>query len=107
MQRDRGSIKWTSLMLPEHVELLNQLWEEDTKRSKPILDPQQLEDINHRLVYALENDKTITISIYDHAKEYHYTGKIKKTHPTHTHLLFQLENGSTMDIAFEKIIAIM
>ncbi|WP_419893407.1 YolD-like family protein [Oceanobacillus kimchii] len=40
---DRGTIKWTAMMLPEHAELLNQLKEKKNRKQKPILDEQQLE----------------------------------------------------------------
>ena len=38
MLKDRGTIKWTSLMLPEHVERLKNMWSETEKTAKPLLD---------------------------------------------------------------------
>lgn len=38
--KDRGTIKWTAMMLPEHVELLKQLEHEQQKVKKPELDEQ-------------------------------------------------------------------
>ncbi len=34
MIRDRGNIKWTAMMLPEHVKLLREWQEQDQVREK-------------------------------------------------------------------------
>ncbi|WP_277873765.1 YolD-like family protein [Fictibacillus sp. S7] len=45
MIRDRGSIIWTAMTLPEHVKQLRKLdWDQSTK-VKPELDEQQLQQI--------------------------------------------------------------
>jgi len=36
--KDRGNIKWTSLMLPEHVQMVKEIWKEEEKVQKPVLD---------------------------------------------------------------------
>ncbi|MGD7045763.1 YolD-like family protein [Jeotgalibacillus proteolyticus] len=43
-QNDRGTIKWTSLMLPEHVEMVKEIYKEQNKVDKPLLDEQQIQD---------------------------------------------------------------
>ena len=37
---ERGTKKWTSLMLPEQIEMLEQLDREQDRKEKPILDEQ-------------------------------------------------------------------
>ncbi|GAB3801050.1 YolD-like family protein [Virgibacillus kimchii] len=59
MVNDRGNIKWTSLMLPEHVQLIKEMWEEDDKKEKPILDEQQIEEIIMKLRMALHDNLTV------------------------------------------------
>ncbi|MED1749275.1 hypothetical protein [Bacillus zhangzhouensis] len=41
MLRDRGAIKWTAMMLPEHVARLKHDLAETKKTDKPIIDEQQ------------------------------------------------------------------
>ncbi|MDE1442222.1 YolD-like family protein, partial [Bacillus licheniformis] len=36
--KDRGSIKWTAMMLPEHVVLLRELESIQNKVKRPVLD---------------------------------------------------------------------
>ncbi|MET3574841.1 YolD-like family protein [Bhargavaea ullalensis] len=54
MIRDRGNIKWTAMMLPEHLKLLRE-WQEGEERREPAEpDSQQLEEWDRLLHEALE-----------------------------------------------------
>ena len=44
MIRDRGRIKWVTMMLPEHVKLLREYNESLDKAEKPVLDEQKYEE---------------------------------------------------------------
>ncbi|ASF38202.1 YolD-like family protein [Halobacillus halophilus] len=63
--RDRGTIKWTSLMLPEHVEALQLLWKEDEQVEKAILDEQQLEEIDFALQRAKSDSLPIVLKYHN------------------------------------------
>ncbi len=64
---DRGTMKWTSLMLPEQVEMLKNLWAEQDYKEMPTLDEQQIMENNMLLQEALENDLQIRIKYFaDH-----------------------------------------
>lgn len=76
MVNDRGSIKWTSIMMPEHVEMLQEILEEQEHQEKPILDEQQIEEINQKLWMALVNGLTIELKYYDNHDFYKAKGKI-------------------------------
>ncbi|MCM3440892.1 YolD-like family protein [Metabacillus halosaccharovorans] len=67
MIRDRGNIKWTSMMLPEHVKLLRDWSEEDTYQERPELDEQQLEQFNETICMAMEEHMELVFTYYkDH-----------------------------------------
>lgn len=76
MVNDRGTIKWTSIMMPEHVEMLQEILEEQDRKEKPILDEQQQEEINLKLWMALKNDLTVELKYYDKHDFYKAKGKI-------------------------------
>lgn len=78
MVHDRGSIKWTSLMLPEHVELLKSIWNEDKKVVKPILDEQAIEALNTQLIEAYQEEQFITITYYQNYQLLTVEGQIIK-----------------------------
>ncbi|MGP4070662.1 YolD-like family protein [Halobacillus sp. B29] len=63
--RDRGTIKWTSLMLPEHVEMVKQVWKEDERIEKPILDEQQMEEMGFKLQRAVSDGLPIQIRYHN------------------------------------------
>ncbi|MBN8208151.1 YolD-like family protein [Bacillus sp. NTK071] len=54
MIRDRGNIKWTSMMLPEHVKELRDWKAEERRKSKPVLDEQKMEEMNEIICEAME-----------------------------------------------------
>jgi YolD-like protein len=63
--RDRGNIKWTSLMLPEHVKLLRKyINEEYYEIPEPILDEQQLAEINTLILESMEFNFPLSFTIY-------------------------------------------
>lgn len=67
MVNDRGTIKWTTMMLPEHANLLREMWSQKEWKEKPILDEQLVNEINLKLQLALKDDLTIEIEYFkDH-----------------------------------------
>ncbi|MBS4191134.1 YolD-like family protein [Bacillus sp. FJAT-49705] len=66
MIRDRGRIKWTSMMLPEHVKLLRDWAKEDTYDQRREIDEQKLESMNDIISEAMEFGKSVTITHYRH-----------------------------------------
>jgi broad-specificity NMP kinase len=77
MIRDRGRIKWTAMMLPEHVKMLRDWVKEDGYEQKKELDEQQLEYMNDILSEAKEVDHKVTIT---HFRNLTYEMVIGKIH---------------------------
>ena len=76
MIRDRGRIKWTSMMLPEHVKLLRDWAETDSYEKEKELDEQKLEEMNHLLLTALEEHQAVMITHYRYQKHELIIGQI-------------------------------
>ncbi|WP_251551278.1 YolD-like family protein [Neobacillus muris] len=76
MIRDRGRIKWTSMMLPEHVKMLRDWVKEDQYEQPKEMDEQQLELMNETLSEAIEFDQNVTITHYCHSRYEIVIGKI-------------------------------
>jgi hypothetical protein len=74
--RDRGNIKWTAMMLPEHVELLREWKKEDAYQTQPELDEQRLEEMNELICEAMEFHDHLKFT-YHHNRQLNYlTGHI-------------------------------
>lgn len=73
---DRGTMKWVSLMLPEHVEQLKEAFIEYAE--KPVLDEQKMSEIDHRLKVALVYRHKIAITYIQQGQYYKVTSRLKK-----------------------------
>ncbi|MGI6227657.1 MAG: YolD-like family protein [Peptococcales bacterium] len=62
--KDRGAIKWSAMMLPEHKKLLEKMYEEQAWVEKPILDENKSEEINIALLLSLKEKKKVRIKFY-------------------------------------------
>ncbi len=64
---DRGTKKWTAMMMPEHIKMIENLWKEDERKTKPIIDEQQKEEFDLMLHLALKDFLTVEVIYYaDH-----------------------------------------
>ncbi|MGB4006681.1 MAG: YolD-like family protein [Halanaerobiales bacterium] len=76
MIKDRGNIKWTSLMLTEHREKLKELYERDKDIKKPLLDEQHLDRLDFLLGEALRLKANIEVLYYENRRLHYYQGRI-------------------------------
>lgn len=107
MAQDRGTIKWTSLMLPEHVELLKQMWQEDNKESKPILDSQEIELINQQIMASHEQQLFIHLAFFEDSQTHLIRGKIKSLYPETKKLSFETAEHKRVELSFSSILSIL
>lgn len=81
MIRDRGNIKWTAMMLPEHLKLLRE-WQEEEGRREPLApDPQQMEEWDRMLHEALEYGRPLSVSSRTPGGEACCTGSVHHFDP--------------------------
>jgi hypothetical protein len=76
--RDRGTIKWTSIFLPEHVEMLREYMIEYDKTQKPILDEYEIAEIETKIQYAYEARLPLKFRYWRDGFEGEVTGRIRK-----------------------------
>ncbi|MFF5396426.1 YolD-like family protein [Peribacillus butanolivorans] len=74
--RDRGRIKWVSMMLPEHVKLLREYNEGLDKVEKPVLDEQKYEEFNEIICRAMEDNITLQFTYYQKGEIKKFLGNI-------------------------------
>lgn len=68
MIRDRGRIKWTAMMLPEHVKMLRDWAHEDTYEQQKEIDEQKLEEMNGLLATAMEEHQSVILTHFRNRK---------------------------------------
>lgn len=89
MLKDRGTIKWTSMMLTEHVQLLKQWDVEDGYTEKPDLTTWELEDLQQTIEQAMRTEQQLELTIWMNGQKYSYIGLIKKLHLENQELYFE------------------
>ncbi|MFS0752145.1 YolD-like family protein [Oceanobacillus sp. 1P07AA] len=75
---DRGSIKWTAMMMPEHIEMLKDLKKEQLKVQRPIIDQQKQEVINFQLRMGLKDNLLVEVKFYENGHFLTFKGYIQK-----------------------------
>lgn len=78
MIRDRGNIKWNTMMLPEHVKLLREWHEKDQYVAKPQLDEWTLQELSEQLQRAFTNKLEVELNIWEEKRLLKGIGKIAK-----------------------------
>lgn len=101
---DRGAKKWTSLMLPEHIEMLKE-WERSlNKVEKPILAEDEVLEINRILMHSLMTGEEIVIRQWVEGF-FEYISPVKVTNiDVHKKKVYGLVEGDEQAFLFDHIV---
>lgn len=76
--RDLGNIKWTSLMLPEHVKMLRHYFHEEYHDvPEPVMDEQKLEEMNGLIMESMENSFPLSFTVYENKRLLTLNGSVQ------------------------------
>ncbi|WKT76931.1 YolD-like family protein [Lysinibacillus fusiformis] len=102
MLHDRGNIKWTSLMLPEHLVQLKEWKKEQYHDKKSDLTEWELEEIEQTIQRAFKLQKIVKLTLWDHNKLQDQCGLITGTDVYKKQLLLETDL-SIKRISFDLI----
>ncbi|HEX7063724.1 MAG TPA: YolD-like family protein [Bacillales bacterium] len=102
--QDRGSIKWSSLMLPEHRERLSDWYKEQDNIAKPQLDEQKKEEMNRLLAEAVAENQKVRVTCHKNHHLHQVTGFIKKPDPVKRAFQMIDDSGETSWISLDDVI---
>jgi adenylate kinase family enzyme len=102
---ERGSIKWTSLMLPEHIQELKRLSQRQYDVNQPVLSEDQQEEIQRKVREAYETQAPVTIEYYENKRIHSVSGTIDKVNLTMRQLEISSRTGLDY-VGFTKLISI-
>ena len=74
--RDRGRIKWTAMMLPEHVSALREWQEEDILGDRPELNEWDLQLIQEEIEFAYKRKCQTLIRTWENGKITEFQGEL-------------------------------
>jgi len=69
------------MMMPEHEEMLEEMWNQKEWKEKPMLDEHLMNEINIKLQMALANDLTIEIEYFSNHDYHKIKGKLLAVDP--------------------------
>ncbi|WP_028393891.1 YolD-like family protein, partial [Bacillus cihuensis] len=104
MLKDRGTIKWTGLMLPEHVQSLKDALVDEHRIKQPILDEQELEAIEITICEAMEFNTPVTFKLFNNGFVQQLTGTTHYINHLKRQIIFQDGDGNFHHILFKNII---
>lgn len=102
MLNDRGNMKWTSLMLPEHLVELKKWKEEQFHDKKRELTDWELEELQQTIHRVTVMKKLVTLTLWDNNHLHDETGLITATDTNKKELLLETEMAIKR-ITFDKI----
>ncbi|RXT07842.1 YolD-like family protein [Ammoniphilus sp. CFH 90114] len=102
--RDRGNIKWSTMMLPEHRKLLQQLELSQEEESCPELTEDRWEEIQYIIQEAMGEGVEVTLTFFADKRFKHFTGKVKKFDPLRQTLHVVGEDEYTYPISVASLV---
>lgn len=103
--RDRGTIKWTAMMLPEHVKLLREWNNEDNIVPEPNLDEYDFEELAHQIQTAVQSHSIVRLHYWVAGTEQIAEGTIKEL-PLNSSFLTVLSHNGNIKIHIPHILKI-
>lgn len=102
MLHDRGNMKWTSLMLPEHLVQLKEWKKEQHYDKKRDLTEWEIEEIEQTIQRAFKLCKLVRLTLWDNHELQDEIGKVTGTDAYKKQLLLETDL-SIKRITFDKI----
>src|SRR5690625_1904318 len=98
MFRDRGNIKWVSLMLPEHVRLLKEYKQDLQAIEKPIVDEQKYEEFNMIISQAIEENIYLEFTYYQKDQLKQIVGQVHHVNQLNKELIIYEQKYQVLNI---------
>lgn len=106
--RDRGTKKWTSLFMPEHVEELRKFYNvEYHRQEKPTLDEGQIEEMERVIAESMETGSALRFSVWEDGFTREVTGRVHFVDVLRKELRVMTQNNSVERVKFDTLVTIV
>ena len=80
--RDRGKMKWQSAsFIPLAFEMTNEMFKDQARTAKPILDEHHTEEFDLRIAYATEYNHAVKLTVWHEGFTHDITGRVHYVNP--------------------------
>ncbi|MEH7110643.1 YolD-like family protein [Bacillus sp. JJ1764] len=106
--RDRGKKKWQfAFGMPELIKAQRDLWTDQERIIKPIIDEYEREEFDKRICYAMEHNLLVKVAIWSNGFISDRAGRIHYVDPISYHLRIELLGGEFCQIDLEDVIGVL
>lgn len=105
--RDRGKIKWNpASFMPEGFAMTREMYRDQARQAKPILDEYQTEEFDLRIVYAMEYNHAIKLTVWNDGFTSEVIGRIHYVDPITKQLRIETKPGEFERVKFDDVTAV-
>lgn len=104
--RDRGTIKWTSLFLPEHVKSLRNYFANDGYSEQPILDEYEIEEMESRIHFSMEAGEALEFGYWRDGFVSSVVGRVHYVDALTKELRIVGEDGEVVRLRFSELVSV-
>jgi hypothetical protein len=105
--RDRGKLKWQpASFMPLAFEMQRQMFKDQERMAKSILDEYQTEEFNQQIAYAMEYKLAVKLTVWEDGFTKEMTGQIHKVDPITHQLRVEVKPGEFEPVAFEDVVGV-
>jgi hypothetical protein len=91
---DRGMIKWqAAFQFPELVKKQHDLWRDTERIAKPIIDEHETEEIDHRIIYSMEFNHLVKLTVWDDGFTHNINGRVHYLYPITREIRIEVKSG--------------
>jgi hypothetical protein len=105
--RDRGKMKWQSAsFIPLAFEMTSEMFKDQARTAKPLLDEHQTEEFDLRIAYATEYNHAVKLTVWDEGFTHDVTGHVHYVHPITHELRIEFKPGEFKRVTFDSVVGV-
>jgi hypothetical protein len=105
--RDRGKIKWApASFMPEGFAMTREMFKDQLRQAKPIIDDYEKEEFDRRIGYAMEFHLPVQLTTWSDGFTEIKTGKIHFIDPITYQLRVELKSGEFERVTFDSVVGV-
>jgi hypothetical protein len=105
--RDRGKIKWAAAYLqPEQAKMRRDFWLDTERIRKPIIDEHQAEEFDLRIIYSMEYNHSVKLSVWNDGYTHNINGRVHYLDPITHELRIEVKPGEFERVTFDSVVGV-
>ena len=105
--RYRGKMKWQSAsFIPLAFEMTSEMFKDQARIAKPILDENQTEEFDLRIAYATEYNYEVKLTVWDDGFTHDITGHVHYLDPITHEIRIEVKDGEFERVGFDSVVRV-